>query len=171
MPSNCYNFTICLQILFISIILAQINNSYSTCTQTHCNISQCVNPTNCLNGITDDECNCCKVCLRLIGETCGKDIGKCVNGLECINSEIIDPVLTNLVITGEEVGITGEEVGVTGEEVGITREEVGICRVLNCTGVKCNDVSAVNGLSDNIKCQNDSYKLLSNGSNSCCALS
>jgi hypothetical protein len=104
-----------------------------------------------MNGITDDDCNCCKVCLRQIGETCGKNIGKCVEGLQClINSEVIDPVLTNLVITGEEVGI---------------------CRVLNCTGVKCNNVSAVNGLSDNIKCQNDSYKLLSNGSNSCCALS
>ncbi len=151
MPSNRYNFTICLQILFISIILAQIKSSYSACSQTHCNKSECANPTNCLNGITDDECNCCKVCLRLIGESCGKHIGKCVNGLQCLNSDILDPVFTNLVINGEEVGI---------------------CGVFNCTGVKCNNVSAVNGLSDNIKCQNDSYyKLLSNGSNSCCALS
>lgn len=142
MPSNDYMFK-CFVLLFISITLTQISETHSTCIQTHCNVSQCVNPIDCVHGFVDDDCHCCKVCLKQRGETCGLNIGKCVKGLKCLTSQHLNPVLTNLVTNDKQIGI---------------------CGVLNCTGVKCLNT----GANDNIKCQNDSYKLLSSDSDSCC---
>ena len=142
MPSNNCVFKCCV-LLFISITLTQISETHSVCIQSQCNASLCSNPIDCPLGFADDDCQCCRVCLKQRGEPCGPNIGKCVKGLKCLSGQHLDPVLTNLVMNDKEIGI---------------------CGVLNCTGVKCHNT----GANDNIKCQNDSYKLLSSGSDSCC---
>lgn len=69
-----------------------------------CNKSECISePNNCTGGYTLDVCECCKVCAKLVNETCGGKYnleGNCGEGLECaLVSKIGAP------ITGNEVGI------------------------------------------------------------------
>ncbi|CAG2172564.1 unnamed protein product [Oppiella nova] len=95
-----------------------------------------------MHGFTDDECQCCQVCLKTKGETCGPN-DKCAKGLKCLSPQRLDSIDTNLVNSDQEIGV---------------------CGALNCTGVICENTSAFK----EIKCPNDSYKLLSATNNSCC---
>ena len=58
---------------------------------------------NCAGGLTTDACECCKVCAKVVNETCGGKYGlagKCDEGLECLPS-----VEVGESITGHEEGI------------------------------------------------------------------
>lgn len=143
MPSNRSHDSVfrCCVLLVIGIALALLCKADSSCQPTSCDISQCPHPTDCPHGLIDDQCHCCRVCLKKLGEQCGPAIGRCAQGLNCLTSEHSDPVLTNLVITGEK--------------------QTGTCGLLNCTNVKCED-----SRDHDLKCHNDSYKLISD--DSCC---
>lgn len=50
---------------------------------TRCDVSTCPSPS-CPSGYVPDRCNCCLVCARAEGESCGrKDDLPCGDGLEC----------------------------------------------------------------------------------------
>ncbi|ESO86142.1 hypothetical protein LOTGIDRAFT_71199, partial [Lottia gigantea] len=72
-----------------------------------CDKSRCPDePTNCLGGVTNGSCGCCKVCAKLVNESCGGNfglLGKCADNLRCYISPKVGQS-----ITGREEGICKE---------------------------------------------------------------
>lgn len=56
-----------------------------------CSMKDCEpKPTNCANGFTKDICQCCDVCAKGLGETCGGTWNmhlSCGTGLKCDSAE------------------------------------------------------------------------------------
>lgn len=68
-----------------------------------CNPLTCPHDLHCPGGSTTDPCGCCRVCARLINETCGGSfelLGRCAAGLQCF----ITPPAYGAEVTGQEEG-------------------------------------------------------------------
>ncbi|XP_023217449.1 venom protein 302-like [Centruroides sculpturatus] len=79
---------LCFMILFGLIV-----SSY--CIPCSCDKKSCKPLTNCKFGMVKDGCNCCQVCAKGVGESCGGRFnvhGICADDLECVYSRS----LTNL---------------------------------------------------------------------------
>ncbi|XP_070578150.1 cysteine-rich motor neuron 1 protein-like isoform X2 [Ptychodera flava] len=88
-------------ITFGTITDTVVGHSYSC--QQPCDTSTC-SPTNCKGGLVDDLCGCCKVCARLVNETCGgidNLFGICDEGLYCA----VQPPPHGDPITGNEMAM------------------------------------------------------------------
>lgn len=59
-----------------------------------CREVKCTPPTNCKAGLVPDPCNCCELCAKVEGETCGGRWnleGTCADGLKCVVADDDDP--------------------------------------------------------------------------------
>lgn len=78
--------------IIIEILLLIIAFPYvrvSSCP-ANCSDVVCHNPTNCTGSMVPDDCNCCKRCAKIEGETCGGKLnmyGPCDKGLKCVLSK------------------------------------------------------------------------------------
>lgn len=74
--------TLCAALLFLGLVaLAKSMPSCPNCLEVHCHPEE-----DCAHGATKDECGCCDVCAKGLGEECGgyrNHGGTCAENLIC----------------------------------------------------------------------------------------
>ncbi|XP_057314576.1 serine protease HTRA1B-like isoform X2 [Hydractinia symbiolongicarpus] len=85
-------------LLVLFVVLWEIEES-SALSCLPCNKRTCKTPKYCKGGLVKDVCNCCYVCAKVKGETCGGPFqiaGKCAKGLTCRKTPKPGQILFNL---------------------------------------------------------------------------
>lgn len=129
-------------IAFLALCVPHVTPS-DVCT---CNHLTCDTPTNCSHGLVLDQCGCCIVCARRLGEPCGgaDNPGVCGRGLQCVVK-----------------AKPGDRV--TGMEQGVCQELAPNCDASSCDSVvthKCpsDSVLVYNSTKENNPCCKTAYE-------------